>query len=514
MNKIIVNRTLLFVFCCLLWRCGSDEPESSGPGLLPEWEIAALNVNADGRDSVVRIHVSGEWNITGTAGWCTCSPLSGTGDAEITVGFTANDTEQPRTAVLILRSGSQEAKIQVVQKGVSANGPAFCSFDVVSPRPNGENIARYVKFAWKITAVDVQPAGYIISWSKDQQKWEHSERQTGLEYVTPVTLDPGTKYYWKVTAIAPGGERCESRIWTFFTGTAAYFGGQVIIYEENREENPLNVVFLGDGFDQKDYDNGTFDRVIREAIDGLFSREPFLTYRSYFNLYAIVAISSESGISDSDRGIKRNTAFGMTYGTSLDTHNPVTLASGPVYEYAKLLPQVNSIEETPVIVIGNESRSAGLTYIEIDGRSLSIVTRAGDGENFRNLVNHELGGHAIGRLGDEYVYYPGEQIPEAVRKRAETNIGLGWFGNLDLTSDKAAVRWKHFFGRPGYEEVGVYEGGCFYGKGIWKPTAGSCMSFELGAGFNAPGREAIVKRIMSAAKDGYTFEKFLQKDKK
>ena len=82
---------------------------------------------------------------------------------------------------------------------------------------------------------------------------------------------------------------------------------------------------------------------------------------------------------------------------------------------------------------------------------------------------------------------------------------------MDITNDPATIYWKHFIGLPAYEHVGAYEGGYYFAAGVWRPESGSCMINNV-AYYNAPSREAIVKRIMLIAKEPYSFEAFLAKD--
>jgi hypothetical protein len=133
---------------------------------------------------------------------------------------------------------------------------------------------------------------------------------------------------------------------------------------------------------------------------------------------------------------------------------------------------------------------------------------------------HELG-HCFGLL-DEYMNWG---YPSSIPANC---------ANLDTTSDLSKIRWSHFIGLKGYELVGAYEGAFEgYGSGVWPPYDGprfkdgvyrpylsSIMDKYYSARsiphpshhFNAPSREAIVKGILKAAGEPYTFEKFLEKD--
>ena len=82
-----------------------------------------------------------------------------------------------------------------------------------------------------------------------------------------------------------------------------------------------------------------------------------------------------------------------------------------------------------------------------------------------------------------------------------------------MTNDSIKIAWKDFLTHPDYAfVVGIYEGALLYSYGAYRATVNSIM---LGTGgFNAPSRWAIYKHIMEAAGEAYSFETFLEYDKK
>ena len=118
---------------------------------------------------------------------------------------------------------------------------------------------------------------------------------------------------------------------------------------------------------------------------------------------------------------------------------------------------------------------------------------------------HELG-HTFARLGDEYDEYPtGEE--RAIQTEGKPN--------LDSISDLTKIKWKHFIGLEDYQSVRAFEGGQYNSKGVWRPEESSIMRETWGnyPYFNAPSREAIVKRILELNGLPYSFEEFILKDK-
>ena len=66
-------------------------------------------------------------------------------------------------------------------------------------------------------------------------------------------------------------------------------------------------------------------------------------------------------------------------------------------------------------------------------------------------------------------------------------------------------------GVPGYSRVNAFEGGYYFSYGVWRPEVSSCMIYNEKY-YNAPSREAIVKRIYNTAGIPYTFEDFVTRD--
>jgi hypothetical protein len=135
------------------------------------------------------------------------------------------------------------------------------------------------------------------------------------------------------------------------------------------------------------------------------------------------------------------------------------------------------------------------------------------GPAFKEVVNHEAGGHGFAKLLDEYVYYPDRTIPFYDKVTINNVKKYGWAENVDFYDNITQTSWKGFANLPKYTMVGAFEGARMYGKGIWRPEYDSCMDDGLTLYYNAPSRWAIVRRIMRLAGIDYSFAQFLQDDK-
>ncbi len=293
-------------------------------------------------------------------------------------------------------------------------------------------------------------------------------------------------------------------------GTGPYVDGEVRVYEKNRLRNPVNLIFIGDGFIEEDFDHeGAFDQAVAEGVEALFQVEPYKSYREYFNIYKIAAFSQQRGATYADMRVVRNTAFGTTYngGSAMDTDEE------KVFSRVRQVLDID-LDQSVIFLIVNDERYGGTTIMYSTGRSVAIcplnriaVLPGGYG----NILVHEGGGHGFGRLADEYTNRNATSPDASVVAELEQWSGFGYYDNVDLTSDLSQIKWKDFIGLSGYEAVGAYEGGYGYEFGIWRPEVISCMD-DNRPYFNAPSRMSIVKRILSIAGETFTMENFMAKD--
>lgn len=286
--------------------------------------------------------------------------------------------------------------------------------------------------------------------------------------------------------------------------------GEVMVLQEAKVTNGVDIVLLGDGFVDKDMSkDGKFEQAMNEALEYLFNLEPMKTYRDYFNVYAVKAVSKNDRFTEGC-----HTAFESFFGEP----PAVSGNDSKVIEYALKTP-VKSVDDLTVAVILNSNVYAGMTSMNMtDNSAIAYVGMARDAygaysNSFEATFTHEVVGHALAKLGDEYVYR-NESYPLAgdIRWRNEAWVKTGYSANLDLTSDPDQIRWAHMLKDERYSSyTGIVEGGDYYAYGIWRPEERSMMR-NNDPYFNAPSREAIVKRIMKLAGEEYSFEKFAAKD--
>lgn len=594
MNIRIVTAVCSAILSLAAVSCRTDQTLSVNP--------VSLEFPKAGKSFKVAVSSNVAWEVTSPE-WLTCSPSSGTGNAEVTV-TAAQNTELDRTATLMFSGQGLTAAVDVVQSGVDfslsstefsfdeSGAPAtmtvyskysweidnkevpWCiaspssgeagetevtltparftdrtprntaflqvnfngSFRFITvsqtmpnsapdapvltfPESSATDIPTNVTFKWNVPA---DPDGDVLTYtlmisSNGGASWKTVESKSNSTKFSSY-LDKNTEYMWKVEAMDPFGGKAVSSVRYFTTGTAGgYVDGEVRLIKEEcaGAPQPVHLIFTGDGFIEEDYqDGGAFDQALETAVNAFFGLEPYASYKDYFRVSAVAAYSQERGatVMSNMTGCKaqtRNTVFSST----LDGGNSTGIECNyeRVFSYARKVDGVTEadLDNTTVFVLINLDVYAGTCMMDPSGRSVSMCPT---GSSFGKVVTHEGGGHGFGRLLDEYRYY-NESLPVD-----EQNVVNSWrasdpyFGyNISLTGDRELVHWKHYFDMAGYEAVGMYEGAYLYYMGAWRPEYISCME-DNRPYYNAPSREAIVRRIMKASGSTFDFDDFLAKD--
>lgn len=273
----------------------------------------------------------------------------------------------------------------------------------------------------------------------------------------------------------------------FYTSTDYLQDGEVSTLQTATIGQGVDLVFVGEGFTDKDINEGLFTERMNQALDQFFAYEPYKSLQNRFNVYAVKTVSPNSEF------------YGSNAVHAIDEDNAKAL------EYASKVTSLIPNRPMRVNVIYNNN-SGGRSYcvmMEDD----SYVCYAMDGVT--TVLNHEAGGHGIGKLLDEYVEYPGETLPEYNRTILESRwTTLGWGANVDWRSTPTDVKWAKFINDEHYaaENIGVYEGSYLYQYGAYRPTENSMMRYN-DTPFNAPSREEIYKRVMKESEgDSWTYD--------
>lgn len=303
---------------------------------------------------------------------------------------------------------------------------------------------------------------------------------------------------------------------------ADYADGAVQTLQTHTQGTGINIVITGDGYSARDISKGTFQENAAEAYGHFFDVEPYKTYKDYFNVYTVTAMSAESGIGTV------NTIIDTKFGTSFTQNRLNGGRSDDAFAWAKKADAGMDLSKSLVIMLMNTSTYEGVTMMYTDGSAIACcpVSTEAYPYDFRGIVQHEAGGHGFGKLADEYIYHnafiqncvcmDGCEHPQSDGDM-QTSYGvyksLGWFRNLSMSSDPAQVPWAHLIYHPQYSDyVDIFEGGYMHSRGIYRSEATSCMNNNIPY-YSAISRQAIVERIMYCAGETFSLENFYANDK-
>lgn len=294
-----------------------------------------------------------------------------------------------------------------------------------------------------------------------------------------------------------------------------YDEDEVITLQKATRGNGVNLVFLGDGYNNKDIANGTYLKDMKQQMEYFFGVEPYTTYRDYFNVYTAIALSQESGVGTV------NTLCDSKFETTFTGGASLMCNTNDVFKYALRMPTVNSgnLNQTLIVLTPNTTDYGGVTSMWADGSAIAITPKSSDYYPYdsRGIVQHEAGGHGFGKLGDEYIYHNAFISScqcfccphEAEFNAAKAN---GWYENLSLTGKMHEVPWSHLIFNDKYSAVvDIYEGGFMHSRGVFRSELNSCMNNNIPY-FSTISREAIVKRIKQYAGETYSFDEFVKND--
>ena len=293
-----------------------------------------------------------------------------------------------------------------------------------------------------------------------------------------------------------------------------YGDGDVITLNEATQGNGVDIVFMGDCYDAADIAAGNYIADIQEAMGYYFDIEPYKTYKDYFNVYAVLGVSDDSGMGT------LNTIKDAKFGSTFGEKNLVQPDMNMCFEYACKAPINDNIAQTLVVLVENTTEYGGVCYMYGDGSAVACCPKSADAYpyDFRGIVQHEAGGHGFGKLADEYIYHNAFISTCTCTDGCGhvndflANKNRGWYANLELTGDMNEVGWSHLIFHPKYSNVvDIYEGGYFHTRGVYRSEPTSCMNNNIPY-YSAISRQAMVERIMEYAGETFDLEEFIAKD--
>ena len=248
-------------------------------------------------------------------------------------------------------------------------------------------------------------------------------------------------------------------------------------------EEKVDILFLAEGYTAEEMDKFIDDA--RRSTGYIFSEEPFMSKRKSFNVRALKSVSQESGTDIPGEGIWKNTALNSSFYTFGVERYMTTMDYKSVCDVAACAPY-----DQIYILVNTDKYGGGGIY---NHYSIS----AADNLQSRAVVIHEFG-HAFGGLGDEYFnskvayndYFPLDVEPWNPNLTTLVDFDSKW---TSMISDGTPVPTP---AEEAYSEVpGVYEGGGYVAKGVYRPMI-DCRMHTNDASF-CPVCSLALKRMIT-----------------
>ncbi len=193
------------------------------------------------------------------------------------------------------------------------------------------------------------------------------------------------------------------------------------VFSHGEASEKVDIVFLGDGYTRDEMPK--FHEAVRRLTEQLFSVEPFKSRRQDFNVRAVDAVASESGVSRPRENIFRRSPFACEYNTFDLPRYVLTFDNRSVRDAAAQAPY-----DYLVILLNERTYGGGGIYND-------QTTVVADNSFSGYILIHEFGHHLAG-LGDEYytsdvAYETGQPI------KIEP-----WEPNITALLDPAQLKWE------------------------------------------------------------------------
>lgn len=254
----------------------------------------------------------------------------------------------------------------------------------------------------------------------------------------------------------------------------------------------IDVAIVAEGYTAQETTD-LFYEDARVAMESILSHQPFDQLKDRFNFIAVALPSGESGVSIPEDGVWKNTALNSNFSTFYSSRYLTTLHLGDLHDALAGLPYEH------IVILANTDNYGG------GGIFNSYTLTTAHHPAFKPVVVHEFG-HSFAGLGDEYFY--DDQFVETYYTHVEP-----WEPNLTTMVDFASKwesllpenqkiptpatdaesMWKEISdGCDPVRYLGVYEGGGYQSKGVFRPFPDCRMHTNSAPIFCPACQEAIL----------------------
>ena len=223
----------------------------------------------------------------------------------------------------------------------------------------------------------------------------------------------------------------------------------------------IDIAIMAEGYTVDEME--TFLRDARTACDEIFRYEPFASFEDRFNVVAVMSPSKQSDVSVPQDEAWRETALNSNFMTF---YSPRYLTTNSVHAIHDNLAGIPC--EHLIILANTDTYGGGGIY-----NSYTLTTA--HNPMFKPVVVHEFG-HSFGALADEYFYDEPDHTENTYKLDFEP-----WEQNItslvdfkskwaDMLDKRTPLPTEPTDERKRAYAVGVYEGGGYITKGMYRPA--------------------------------------------
>lgn len=255
------------------------------------------------------------------------------------------------------------------------------------------------------------------------------------------------------------------------------------VHISGKPEKKVDIIILPEGYTQEEL--GSFISDCRDFADHLFTFEPFGSYQDRFNVRGVLAPSRHSGSDIPADSVWKKTILGTNFYTFDSERYLMTLDNKSVRDLAASGPY-----DQIYILVNTTKYGGGAIY---NYYSVSVNSN----ERAAKIFVHEFG-HGFAGLADEY-YSSSTSYNDFYSLKVEP-----WEPNITTLVDFDS-KWKSMIGKKipvptpdkpkYYDKTGVFEGGGYVAKGVYRPAHDCLMKSFQGDHFCQVCRNNIVKMI-------------------
>lgn len=231
----------------------------------------------------------------------------------------------------------------------------------------------------------------------------------------------------------------------------------------------IDVAIVAEGYTAEETD--TFYADAEKAVRSILSHEPFGRLADRFNFIAVAVPSEDNGVSVPHEGVWKDTAVGSHFDTFYSDRYLTTLRLRKLHDVLANVPYEH------IIILANTDTYGG------GGIFNSYTLTTAHHPMFEQVVVHEFG-HSFAGLADEYYY--DDQYVEYYYHDVEP-----WERNITTKADFSA-KWEDMV-KDG--SAGLYEGGGYQSKGVWR-GADDCRMKTNAAGAFCPVCQRAIEAII------------------